>query len=96
MLQKSINQILTIVQNLQKQGVNLMGDVSKLTAQVTQNTSVEASAIQLIQNIAAELAAANGDQAQIDALTAQLNSSATALAQAITQNTPAAPQTPAA
>ena len=71
----------------------IMADLTALTAQVTQNTTVEGSAIQLIQNIAAQLAASSSDQAAVDALAAKLNTSATALAAAITANTPAAPPT---
>ena len=57
-----------------------MADITALTAQVTQSTTVEQSAIALIQGIAAELAGLQPTQAAIDALTTQLNASATALA----------------
>jgi hypothetical protein len=89
-LQSSINQILNIVQGLKQQGVTIMADLTALTAQVTQNTSVEASAVTLIQGLAAQIAAAGTDPVALAALTAQLNNSATALAQAVTANTPAA------
>ena len=64
-------------------------DLTALTAQVQANTAVEASAVTLIQAIAAELSASTGDPAAIAALAAQLNSSAQALASAIAANTPA-------
>ena len=69
---------------------NVQKDIVSLTAQVAQNTSVEASAVTLIQGIAAQLATAiaSGDPAALDALQAQLATSATALAAAITANTP--------
>ena len=68
-------------------------DIVSLQAQVTANTTVEASAITLINGIAAQLATAiaSGNPAQLDALQAQLATSATALAAAVTANTPAAP-----
>lgn len=72
-------------------------DIVSLTAQVAQNTTVEGSAITLINGIAAQLAnaiAAN-DPAALDALQAQLASSATALAAAVTANTPVATSTTA-
>ena len=68
---------------------------ANLQAQITQNTTVEASAVTLLQGLAAQLEAAiaasnNGDSQALPALQAQLNTSATALAAAITANTPAA------
>ena len=66
-------------------------DLTNLTAAVTNEASVEASAVILIQGIAAEIAAAvagaNTDpttQASIDSLTAQLNAAANTLASAVT------------
>jgi predicted RNA-binding Zn ribbon-like protein len=71
-------------------------DLSALTAQVKANTDAEASAIHLIQTIAAELAANSGNQAAVDALAAQLKASADPLAAAIVANTASAPAAPAA
>lgn len=68
--------------------------LDQLQLQVTQNTTVEQSAITLIQGLAAQLSAAASDPTKIQALADQLNTSATALAAAITANTPAAPITP--
>jgi glutamate-1-semialdehyde aminotransferase len=65
-------------------------DLAALTAQVTQNTTVEQSAITLIQGLAAQLVANANDPAAIAALAASLNTSATSLAAAVTANTPAA------
>ena len=65
-----------------------------LQSQVAENTSVEGSAVTLIQGIAAQLAAliaaGNNDPALVT-LTNNLNASATALAAAVTANTPATP-----
>ena len=65
--------------------------LAALQAQVAQNTTVEASAVTLIQGLAAQITAAGTDPAALAALTTSLNTSATALAAAITANTPAAP-----
>lgn len=62
-----------------------------LTAEVTNNTSVEQSAITLIQNIATELAAAGTDPVALAALVTKLQTNDAALAAAVTANTPAAP-----
>lgn len=69
----------------------IMTDLTALTTQVAQNTAVEASAVTLIQGLAAQLAANATDPVAIAALATQLNTSATALAAAITANTPVAP-----
>ena len=87
----------------QTQGLKLMSQISDavaaLQAQVTQNTSVEGSALTLIQGIAAQLAAAlanaSDDTAAVAAVTAvnaQLQTSASALAAAVSANTVAAPK----
>jgi len=68
-----------------------MAAIDDLTAQVQQNTTVEGSAVTLIQGIAAQLAAAGQDPVKLAALQAQLKSSADALAAAVAANTPAAP-----
>ncbi len=67
-----------------------MADLTTLTQQVRANTEVEASAVALIQGIAAQLAAAKTDPVAIQTLSDQLKSSADGLASAITANTPAA------
>lgn len=68
-----------------------MAALDDLTAQVAANTTVEQSAITLIQGLAAQLAAAGTDPAKLAALTSSLKTSADALAAAITANTPHAP-----
>ena len=66
--------------------------LSDLQAQVTAQTTVEQSAITLIQSLAAQITAANGvSPAAVEAVVAQFQSSASALAAAVTANTPAAP-----
>ena len=73
-----------------------MADLSSITAQVTQNTTVEQSAITLIQGMAAQITAAGTDPAALAALTSQLNSSATSLAAAVAATTVAGPAPTAA
>jgi hypothetical protein len=73
--------------------------VAALQAQVTQQTTVEQSAITLIQGIAQQLAAAlanaSDDTAAVAAVTAitqTLQSDSTSLAAAVSANTPVAPK----
>ncbi len=87
--------LLAAVQQLAQKGdlmaTTLDQAIKDHTAQVAQNTQVEASAVTLIQGIAAQLTAAAGDPAAVESLAAQLKGSADALAAAITANTPATP-----
>ena len=68
-----------------------MAVLDDLKTQVQQNTSVEGSALTLIQGLAQQLQAAGTDPTALNALKDQLNTSATALAAAVAANTPAAP-----
>ncbi len=76
-----------------QKGILMASALDDLTAQVTANTSAEASAITLLQGLKAALdaAIASGNPAALKALSAQLGTSQTALAAAILANTPAAP-----
>jgi hypothetical protein len=69
----------------------ITANLQALMTQVAANTSVEASAVTLIQGIAAQLTAAlaNSDDAALPALVASLNTSASALGAAVAANTPA-------
>lgn len=67
----------------------MSAQLDALQAQVEQNTDLEASAVTLIEGLAAQIADAANDPVQIAALSAKLQTSATALAAAITANTTA-------
>lgn len=67
-------------------------DISKLTSEVAANTTVTASVVTLVNNLAAQIAAIppSNDpttQAALDALTATLAANDTNLAAAVTANT---------
>jgi peptidoglycan hydrolase CwlO-like protein len=87
------SEILQKLQILQETLNTMAADLTALTAQVAQNTSVVNSALTLIQGLAAEITAAQGDPAALAAIVSQLNSSDTALAVAVAANTPAAAPT---
>jgi hypothetical protein len=70
-----------------KKEKHMSAQLDALTAQVKENAEVEASAVLLIQGIAAKLAAAATDPVAIAALADQLNASADALAAAVAANT---------
>lgn len=89
----------------QVQGAKHMSQISDavagLTTQVAANTTVDGSALTLIQQIAAMLTAALANAADdaaavaaVTALTAQLKTSADPLAAAVAANTPTAPPAP--
>jgi len=83
-----LDEILSIVKAIQQQGVVMSKELDDLAAQVSANTDVEASALALIQGLAAQLTAAGTDPAKLNALRSSLNSSAAALAAAVAANTP--------
>lgn len=68
-----------------------MLDFTKLQTAVTNEVTVEQSAITLITTIAGEIAASANDQQTVSDLADKLNQAAAGLSAAITANTPAAP-----
>lgn len=71
-------------------------DLTALTAEVANNTAVDASIVQLVQNLAAQIAAIPpstdpATQAALDALVTTLKANDSNIAAAVTKNTPAAP-----
>jgi ABC-type transporter Mla subunit MlaD len=85
-------QILAALASQREEMIKMSKELDDLTSQVQKNTDVEASAVTLIQGLAAQIAAQANDPAAIKALTAKLSGSADALAAAIVANTPAATQ----
>ena len=73
-----------------------MLDLSALTAEIAATTSAEASAVTLIQNLVAEIAAHVDDPAALADLVANLKAGTDALAAAVVANTPTAPAAPIA
>jgi hypothetical protein len=74
-----------------REGVQQMAtELDSLTTQVKSNTDAEASAVLLINGIAARILAAGTDGPQLTALAASLKSSSDTLAAAVVANTPAA------
>lgn len=69
----------------------IMSDLTQLTADVAADTSVDQSAIVLLQGLKAALDSAGTDPVALAALSTQLEANAVALAAAVTANTPAAP-----
>ncbi len=90
-----LQQILQKLNSIQTEENKIMAVLDDLTAQVAQNTTVEGSALTLIQGLAAQLAAAGSNPTALAALQTQLKTSADALAAAVAANTPAAPAPPA-
>lgn len=68
----------------------MAGELEALAAEVSETNGIIASAITLIEGIAAKLAEAGTDPAKLAALTADLNTSSEALAAAVAANTPPA------
>jgi hypothetical protein len=90
-LDRRLARLETKIDNLLLQGNTNMSALTDLQAAVAAETTVEASAVTLINGIPALIAAAGTDPAALAALQASITSSSSALAAAVTQNTPAAP-----
>ena len=73
------------------QGAHIMSALSDLQTAVAAEDTVIDSAVTLINGLAAQIAALTPDQDAINALAADVNARASALAAAISTNTPAAP-----
>jgi len=71
-----------------------MTDLTGLTAQVAENTEVEASAIVLITGLAAQIESMKTDPIALQALADSLNGTSDQLAAAVAANTPAVVPTP--
>ena len=92
-------EILLKLENLAEGVVIMDQDVTALVAAVTQETTVNQSAITLINGIAAQIAAAiaaagslsAGDRAALQSTVASITSNASSLSAAVVANTPATP-----
>jgi archaellum component FlaC len=89
-ISSSLSELRNAVNNLTTEVRKVTKELQALSDQVAQNTTVEASAITLIQGIADQLAAMKDDPAAVAALADQLKASASALGVAVTANTPVA------
>jgi hypothetical protein len=95
-IESSLERIEAKLGIIQKEEETIMQDLTQLTADVANDTTVEKSAVTLLQGLKARLDAAiaadqSGDPQQLAALSRQLEASTADLAAAITANTPAAP-----
>ena len=85
---RKLDLILNFLTGMEK---TIMADLSSLTTAVTNETSVNQSAITLLNGLSAALTAAGTDPVALAALATQINSNASALSAAITANTPVTP-----
>ena len=86
-----LNHILKLLQDSKQREISMANELDTLSAGVTENGTVIGSAITLIQNIAAMLAAAGTDPVKLAELAATLKANTDALANAVVANTPVVP-----
>ena len=89
---------LDILTQIQQDIAKMAIDLTALTAEVANNTSVDASVLALVKNLAAQIAAIPPStdpttQAALNGLVTTLQGNDAAIAAAVTANTPAAPAT---
>ena len=82
-----LNEILQVVNEIREKGGITIMKLEDLEKQVTDNTTIEQSAIVLIQGIAAQLNEVATDPGKVQALADQLKNSAANLAACIQANT---------
>lgn len=82
-----LHQILHRVNEILKKGGEIIMDLKVLEDQVRVNTEVNASAVILIQGIAAKLQETAGDPVKVQALADELRASAETLGAAVQANT---------
>lgn len=85
-----LDRILTLLTQVKTKEEHMSQQLDDLTTEVQNATTVEQSAITLIQGLAAQLQAAGTDPVKLQALHDQLVQSDQALAAAVAANTPAA------
>jgi hypothetical protein len=83
--------VLAAINNLKE---IIMNAIENLDKEVAENTDVVASAVTLLNNIAAELAAAKDDPVKIQALADKLSNNTDALAASVAANTKVDPTLP--
>ncbi len=95
-LGKQLDRVLLLLGDMKAKEDIMSGELQTLQTQVAANTSVEQSAITLLQGLKAALdsAIASGNPAALTDLSHQLATSQTALAAAVVANTPAASPPP--
>jgi len=71
-------------------GAHIMQELDDLQAKVTEINTVEESAIALLNGLSAQLTAAAGNPAQVQAIADSLSAESAKLAAAVAANTPAA------
>jgi pyridoxine 5'-phosphate synthase PdxJ len=84
-----LDSILDLLQQIKEKEIQMSKEMEDLKAAVEASITVEESAIQLITSLAAQITAAANDPAAIEAIAAELNEKAAALAAAVTANTTA-------
>lgn len=89
-LNSKLDSILTALAALRAKEDLLMADLTAIQTAVTNETTVEQSAIALLTSLSAQIASLKNDPAALQALADSINTSSTALAAAVTANTPAA------
>jgi hypothetical protein len=85
-----IDELLRLVNTLVTEGVEIMADLTALTAQVKANTDAEDAAVLLLNQLSALIISNANDPAALAQLATDLKSHADTLAAAIVANTPQA------
>lgn len=90
-LDRKLDRILLLTRVSLQLELSMSKEVDDMAAEVAETNTVMASAVVLIEGIAARIAEAGVDATKLAALTAELDTKSQQLAAAVAANTPAAP-----
>lgn len=90
-VERKLDQVLEKLTAIKAQEELMSQELDDLQVQVEKNTTVEESAVTLLNGLAAQIEALKNDPVKLQALATSLKTSGDDLAQAIVNNTPAAP-----
>jgi hypothetical protein len=88
-IERKLDAILALLTSIQQGEAKMAADLTALQAQVQATTTLEQSAITLINGLAAQMKAVAADPVAVAALADQLKAGAASLSAAIVANTPA-------
>jgi hypothetical protein len=83
-----LDKIIALLQTQQREIVNMAASIDDVTLAVQKETTVEQSAITLLQQLSTQLSSAGTDPVKLQAVLDLINNNTTALAAAVAANTP--------
>lgn len=90
-IEAKLTEVLTRLNRLSSQGDCIMASIDDVLSDIAAESTIEDSVVSMLTALQAQVTAANGNQAKIDAAFAALETNKAKLSAALVANTPAAP-----